>query len=135
MLATGSFVASLFVMVEREAVGSVITGAVASLAALAAFLGDVLDYPRQLREHHAAGTKVRSLFVRYEALLSDYLAGATSASSCRALRYELQHESDQLFLDIPRTTRRDYEKAQKAIESDERTSSSQDALLESSDNP
>lgn len=130
VLAAGSFIASIFALAGHEAAGTVIVGLVATLATFASFLGDYLDYPDRQQEHHIAGAKARSLFVRYEDLLSDYLAGAIASSEARRLRDDLQEATDQLLLTVPRTTRSDYKEAEAGIENDERTSVAQEAALQ-----
>ena len=126
-LATGAFVTSLFALAGFEYLGTLAVGLLAMLATFSSYLGDVLDFSKRQQEHHEAGARIRSLFVRSEVLLSDYLAGAVSEVEARKLRDELQAAADQLLLAIPRTTRRDYEKADKALVGDERTSVAMDA--------
>ena len=129
-LATGTFVTSLFTLLAgSELLGTLTVGLLAMLATLASFLGDVLDFSKKQLEHHDAGVRVRSLFVRFEALLSDYLAGEITTSEARRSRDEMQDSTDQLLLIIPRTTRRDYKKADKSISTDERTSVAQEAAV------
>lgn len=129
VLATGTFVATLFALVGSEKLGSLFTGLLSTAAALAAFLGDVLDFSIKRQKHHEAGVNVRSLFVKSETLLSDYLAGAITAEETRRLRDEIQGLTDELLLEIPRTTRRDYKRADKALNTDERTSVEQEEAM------
>lgn len=127
-LAAGSFITAIFALTGYEEVGAVIVGLVATLATLTSFLGDFLDFARHQQEHHVAAVKVRNVFVLYESLLSDYLAGAVTATEARSERDRLQDLTTQLLQDIPRTTRADYEKADKSIRSDEKTSAEQEKL-------
>ncbi|MDO4686328.1 MAG: SLATT domain-containing protein [Corynebacterium sp.] len=129
VLATGTFVTSVFAFAGSEHLGTLSVGFLAMLATLASFLGDVLNFSKKQQQHHDAGVRVRSLFVRSEALLSDYLAGAITASDARRSRDELQDSTDQLLLVIPRTSRRDYKKANKSMSTDERTSVAQEAVM------
>lgn len=130
VLATGAFVAALFDAFGFTSVGQVVTGALAALSALTSMLGDFLDFGNQAREHSAAGKKVRSLFITYENLLGDYLDGAIALDAARVRRDELAAQEDQILDGLPRTTRNDYEAADKALTIDERTSSHQDQLTE-----
>lgn len=130
VLATGTFVAALFDAFGFTSVGQVVTGTLAALSALTSMLGDFLDFGNQAREHSAAGKKVRSLFIAYENLLGDYLDGAIALDAARVRRDELAAQEDQILDGLPRTTRKDYEAADKALTIDERTSSHQDQLTE-----
>ena len=125
-----TFVAALFDAFGFTSVGQVVTGALAALSALTSMLGDFLDFGDQAREHSAAGKKVRSLFIAYENLLGDYLDGAITLDASRVRRDELAAQEDQILDGLPRTTRKDYEAADKALTIDERTSSHQDQLTE-----
>lgn len=128
VFATGTFVTLLFSLAGSGYLGPLAVGFLAMLATFASFLGDVLDFSRKQMEHHEAGAKVRSIFVRAETLLSDYLAGVITESELRRMRDDIQESTDQLLLVIPRTTKKDYKKADKGISTDERTSTAQDAV-------
>ena len=130
VLATGTFVAALFDAFGFTSVEQVDTGALAALSALASLLGDFLAFGNQAREYSAAGKEVRSLFIAYENLLGDYLDGAIALDAARVRRDELAAQEDQILDGLPRTTRKDYEAADKALTIDERTSSHQDQLTE-----
>lgn len=75
-----------------------------------------------------AAVKTRSLFVKYEDLVGDLLSGAVTPAKARKRRDKMREEEDGILADIVRTTRKDYDRASEALESDEKTSEMQDAL-------
>lgn len=129
VLTTGTFVTALFALFSSELIGSVLVGGIATLATLTSFIGDFLDFPSKQAEHHAAGVKIRSIFVKLETTLSDYLAGALTAAETRKIRDSLHALTEESLLVAPRTTKSDYKNAFKSITTDEQTSSSQSKVL------
>lgn len=127
-LSAGTLIVSIFALVGHEAWGNLTVAVVATLASLASLLGDYLDFAGKSQRHQMAAVKTRSLFVRYEDLINDLHAGAITTNAARKRRDQMREEENAVLADIVRTTRKDYDKASKALESDERTSEAQDAL-------
>lgn len=128
VLSASTLIVSIFALVGREAWGNLAVAVVATLASLSSLLGDYLDFKGKSQQHQIAAVKTRSLFVGYEDLISDLRAGAIEPAAARRRRDRLRAEENETLIDISRTTREDYVRASKALETDERTSLAQEAL-------
>lgn len=133
-LTTGTFGAGLAELWLGKAETQMITGAVAVLATLVAMLGDYLDFNARQLAHTTAAVKVRGLFVIYENLLADYLDGALTATEARKQRGALAKTEECMLLELPRTSKSDYESASAGLEGNEKTSEHQERVI-GMDNP
>ena len=127
-LSAGTLIVSIFAIVDQETWGNLTVAVLATLASLSSLLGDYLDFSGKSQQHQIAAVKTRSLFVRYEDLVGDLLSGAVTPVKARKRRDKMREEEGDILADIVRTTRKDYDRASKALESDEKTSEAQDAL-------
>lgn len=127
-LSAGTLIVSIFALVGQEAWGNLAVAILATLASLASLLGDYLDFSGKSQQHQMAAVKTRSLFVKYEDLVGDLLSGAVTPAKARKRRDKMREEEGDILADIVRTTKKDYDRASKALESDEKTSEMQDAL-------
>ena len=128
VLSASTLIVSIFALVGHEPWGNLAVAVVATLASLASLLGDYLDFAGKSQQHQIAAVKTRSLFIGYEDLIGDLLSGAVSPAAARNRRDQMREEENGILMDAVRTTRKDYDRASKALESDERTSEAQDAL-------
>lgn len=127
-LAAGSFLTALTAFFSAGRHGGLIAGAVATISALVATMGDILRFPERCNAHSKAGVITRDFFLSYESLRADYLSGALTAGEVRDRRNQLQVEEKRMLLEVPRTTRFDYWRADRALSKDEKTSEAQDRV-------
>ena len=125
---SASFITTLFDYFGQARISNLISGITAFLAVLTSFAGDYLDYSNRRDSHKRAGVAIRTLFVRYEDHLSDYLPGEISTAQARKIRDEYRKLEEPLLAALPRTTKWDYFAADKALQSNEKPSENQDAL-------
>ncbi|WP_124060515.1 SLATT domain-containing protein [Gordonibacter sp. Marseille-P4307] len=128
VLSASTLIVSIFALVGHEAWGNLAVAIVATCASLASLLGDYLDFAGKSQRHQMAAVKTRALFVGYEDLIGDLRTGAVTPATARKRRDQMRAEENAVLADIARTTRKDYDRASKAIETDEKTSEAQDAL-------
>lgn len=124
-LTSGTLMTAIAGLLLNEVWGNFAVAALATLATLAAFLGDFLDFAGKAKAHQEAATKLRAIHNSYESLINDLASSAITLEEARQSRDRLQQQEEALLLGVARTTRRDYECAYKAIDGDEKPSSSQ----------
>lgn len=128
VLTAGTFLTALWMFFGADRFGGVITGAIATIGALTATIGDVLHFPEKCDAHRKAGAETRKIFVMYENLRADYFSGALDSNEVRKRRDEILEEEQKVLAELPRTTHFDYRMASRALKHTERTSESQDQL-------
>ncbi|WP_283170012.1 SLATT domain-containing protein [Curtanaerobium respiraculi] len=128
VLSASTLIMSIFALVGHEAWGNIAVAVVATCASLASLLGDYLDFAGKSQLHQMTAVKTRSLFVRYEDLIGDLRTGAVTPAAARKRRDLMREEENAVLADVARTTKKDYDRASRALESGEKTSEAQDAL-------
>lgn len=126
---TGSSIASIFDFLGYAAIGQFISAGLAISAAFASLLGDYFDFKEKVRLHVVAGTKTREFFISYELIIADLLDGAITQEEARRRRNLLAKQEKSLLVDLPRTSRKDYNKAEESLETNEKPSSFLEELL------
>ncbi|KAA8719357.1 SLATT domain-containing protein [Corynebacterium spheniscorum] len=128
VLTSGTLITAIAGLLLNEVWGNFAVATIATLATLAAFLGDFLDFAGKSSAHQQAATKLRSIHNDYESIISDLTSGAISNDEARTIRDDLQHREAELLRDAPRTTRRDYKKASRALATDEKPMSTRQEI-------
>ena len=121
VLATGSFLTSLTeVFGQSPALGGLLTSGVAMLAAGVAFMADYLRYEEKIANHTSTANELRQVAIGFETLRVDLRLGRKSMDEVSGDRDDLLARDKEILSLAPRTTRGDYEKANKALNGDEK---------------
>lgn len=128
VITTGTLITSIAGILLNEIWGNFVVAVIATLATGASFSGEFFDFKSRIAEHQKAAVGIRYLFQRYESLIADFDSSAISDEDARKVRDELEREEESILSTAPRTTRKDYEKASHAINSDEKPQSYQEEI-------
>lgn len=121
LLATGSFLASIAEIIGfSPVVGGMVTSGVAMLAAGVAFMADYLRYEEKIANHTSTANELRQVAIGFETLRVDLRLGRKSIDQISADRDDLLAREKEILSLAPRTTRGDYEEADKALNGDEK---------------
>ncbi|WP_290225340.1 SLATT domain-containing protein [Corynebacterium confusum] len=124
-LTAGTFLASVGGLLSNPQLSTVLVSGAATLATMLTVLGESVDWKRSMEDHSVAAVDLRAIHNRYESLTWDIEHDAISLGEALLKRDELEKDERNLLSRSPRTTRRDYSKAEKAIEGDEKPQSTQ----------
>lgn len=124
-LTAGTFLASLGGLLSDPQLSTVLVSGAATLVTMLTVLGESVDWKRSIEDHSAAAVNLRAIHNRYESLTWDIEHNTIYLGEAIAKRDELEKDERNLLSKSPRTTRRDYCKAEKAIERDEKLQSTQ----------
>lgn len=125
VLTTGTLVVAVVGLVMDEVWGNLTVAVIAALATAVSFVGYYFDFADRSRAHSIAGSRVRSIYSRYQSLIGDLEARIISVEHARQMRDDLQEDEAALLLELPRTTKSDYDRASTGIKGDEKPFSSQ----------
>ena len=116
-----TFLASLGGAIGNAQATNLIISFIALLATGVSLASDSFDLPNESKDHAAAARELRSIFQEYEAVMVDLEAGALTLTEAIERRNQLAERENQALKGITvRTTRKNYENASKALETDER---------------
>lgn len=125
ILTAGTLVTAVAGTVMTQVWGNLTVAALATLATGASFTGEFFDFRGKIADHQKIATQLRTIRDRYESLICDISSGTIGINEARNRRDTIQREEEQFLIESPRTTRKDYDKASKAITTDEKPQSSQ----------
>lgn len=128
VVTTGTLITSVAGIMLNEIWGNFAVALIATLATGASFSGEFFDFKAKIAEHQKSAVEIRYLFERYESLISDLEASAISDEYARKIRDELELKEHDILSTAPRTTSRDYNKANAAINGNEKPQSSQEEI-------
>lgn len=128
VVTTGTLITSIVGIILNEIWGNFAVALIATLATGASFSGEFFDFKSKINDHQKAATSIRLIFQKYESLISDLDSGKFDLAVAREIRDKLQEEEYTILKSVPRTTRNDYKKAYKAINTDEKPQSSQNEI-------
>lgn len=121
VLATSSFLVSLAEFLWQSAeLGGIITSSVAMLAAGVAFAADYLRYEEKVTSHTSTANELRQIAIGFETLRVDLKLGRKTIDQVSGDRDILLDKEKEILSLAPRTTRSGYEKANKALNDDEK---------------
>lgn len=116
-----TFLVSFASIIGSEQTANLIISFIALLTTGVSLASDSFDLPGQSKNHATAARELRSIFQEYEALIVDLKTGMITFTEAIEKRDQLARLEKQTLESIPvRTTRRSYEKASKALETDEK---------------
>ena len=121
VVTTGTLITSIVGIILNKIWGNFAVAFIATLATGASFSGEFFDFKAKIAE-------LRYLFERYESLISDLDVSAISDEDARKIRDELELKEHDVLSTAPRTTSRDYKKANIAINGNEKPQSSQEEI-------
>ena len=124
-----TFVASVVGMLGSVQLTNLVVSFIALLATALSLIGDIFDFKEEARQHTIAGVKLREIFQAYESLHIDLSTGNITLEECRFQRDLLAEKEALLLTELPRTTRRDYVKADNALSGDEKIDSCSDPMM------
>lgn len=127
-LTAGTLVVAVVGLVLNETWGNLLVAVIATLATMVSLIGDYFDFSGRSQAHAVAGVRLRSIHNRYESLINDLESGCISVDEARRERDELQKEEAIFLVEVPRTTRHDYTRANVGIQGDEKPSSTQEEI-------
>ena len=125
---TGAFLTTLTSLIGNQTLNVLLISGAAFLATVVSFLGDFFDFSEESKRHHNTAAEIRLLHNKYEWLICDLESGKIDYREARYLSEIIQEKEFQLLSMAPRTTRRDYKKASKAIDTDEKPISTQEDI-------
>lgn len=120
-----TFLTSLVGAIFSAEVSSLVTSFIAVLSTIAALASDIFHFKEDSRAHTIAAIKLRAIYQQYENLIADMESEQISLQDSICRRDAIAKEETELILRLPRTSRSDYRKADKALVSDEQISSFQ----------
>lgn len=116
-----TFLVSFASAIGSEQAANLIISFIALLATGVSLASDAFDLPGQSKNHARAARELRSIFQDYEALIVDLETGLITCAEATAKRDRLAIREKQTLESIPvRTTRKNYKRASKALETDEK---------------
>lgn len=121
-----TFLTSLVGILFNEQAASLLVSFIALLSTMASLGSDIFDFKEESKAHSMAGVRLRAIYQKYEAIIVDLESGQMSLLDATNVRDSIAEEETELFLTLPRTSRRDYKNADKALSHDERISTFQD---------
>ncbi|MDY5127572.1 SLATT domain-containing protein [Actinotignum sp. GS-2025f] len=122
-----TFLTSLVGLLFNEQVASLLVSFIALLSTIASLGSDIFDFKEDSKVHSTAGIRLRAIYQKYEALIADLESGQIPLLDAIVLRDSIAQEEAELLLTLPRTSRRDYKNADKALSRDEKISTFQDS--------
>lgn len=128
VITTGTLITSIVGIILNEIWGNFAVAFIATLATGASFSGEFFDFKAKIAEHKKSAVEIRYLFEKYESLISDLEVSAISDENARKIRDELELKEHDVLSAAPRTTSRDYNKANAAISGNEKPQSSQEEI-------
>lgn len=125
-----TFLASLGGAIGSEQATNLVISFIALLTTGVSLASDAFDLPNESKNHATAACELRSIFQEYEALIVDLETGAITFTGAIEKRNQLANLEKQTLSRIPvRTTRKNYEKASEALDTDEKVFSGTDLEL------
>lgn len=125
-----TFLVSFASAIGSEQTANLIISFIAFLTTGVSLASDAFDLPGQSKNHATAARELRSIFQDYEALVVDFETGLITFAEVTEKRDELAMREKQTLESIPvRTTRKNYERASKALETDEKVSSASELRM------
>ena len=126
-----TFFVSLGGVIGSKQATNLIISFIALLATGVSLASDAFDLPNESKHHADAARELRSIFQEYEALIVDLETRATTLGEAIEKRNQLAKLEKQTLSSISvRTTRKNYEKASEALETDEKIFNDTDLELE-----
>lgn len=115
---TGTLITSIAGLVGDQVWGNFTVAVMATIATGASFTGEFFDFESRIDDHKKAAVNLRFIFQEYESLILDVKSKNKDEVLIRQELSRLQCEEKELLVSVPRTTRRDYQKARASIHED-----------------
>lgn len=128
VITTGTLITSIAGILLNEIWGNFAVALIATLATGASFSSEFLDFKSRIVDHQKTAVEIRYLFQRYESLIFDLEVSAISDEKARKIRDELELKEQDVLSTAPRTTSKDYNKADAAIQGHEKPQSAQEEI-------
>lgn len=125
-----TFVVSFASAIGPEQTANLIISFIALLTTGVSLASDAFDLSGQSKNHATVARELRSIFQEYEALIVDLETGLITSAEVTEKRDRLAMREKQTLESIPvRTRRKSYEKASKALETDEKVSNASELRM------
>lgn len=118
-ISSGTFLASLLGIVVSPVVASVVTSFIALLVTAASLSTKKFKFAEEAAAHRDTASLLWDVRESYLSLISDLMAGTTSAQDARARRDQLQEEARMAYAGAPRTSNKAYGQASKGLQENE----------------
>lgn len=127
-VSSGAFISSLAGSFLPTEMGAVVTSFVAVLVSGITLATKSFTYGEDMQKHRDTAAKLWNIRESYMSLLVDLQSGATSKEDGRVRRDELQANAFAVYSDAPRTNGGAYQSAQRALQTDEEMTFSEDEI-------